>query len=178
MKASEIRNLIDFIANSGLDEVELETEDIKLKIKKNSAPEVRQNIIHSSGYPSMPSDATGLVANSLVPPQQSTAPPAATSESTASSEESKWATEAKEKNNYVTIKSPMIGTFYQSPDPESGSFVKVGDKISKGQTVCIIEAMKLFNEIEAEYAGTIIEILAEDSSPVEFDQPPFLIDPA
>ncbi|MEM9833069.1 MAG: acetyl-CoA carboxylase biotin carboxyl carrier protein [Bacteroidota bacterium] len=177
MKTSEIRNLLDFIANSGLDEVELETEDIKLKIKKNSSPEVRQNIIHSAGYPSMPSDATGLVANPSALAQQS-APTPTVPDSAAVSDESKETNEVKDEGNYVPIKSPMIGTFYESPDPDSGPFVRVGDKISKGQTVCIVEAMKLFNEIEAEQSGTIIEILVEDSSPVEFDEPLFLIDPA
>ncbi|WKN46293.1 acetyl-CoA carboxylase biotin carboxyl carrier protein [Tunicatimonas pelagia] len=175
MKISEIRNLLDFIAKAGLDEVELETDDIKLKIKKNSSPEVHQSIIHSPGVPSMPSDATGLVAI----PSQPTSPSATTPSSTSPSEEEiKESTGSEDKSNYVAIKSPMIGTFYKSPNPESGPFVQVGDRISKGQAVCIIEAMKLFNEIEAEQAGTIVEVLVEDSSPVEFDQPLFLIDPA
>ncbi len=174
MKISEIRNLLDFIASAGLDEVELETDDIKLKIKKNSSPEVHQNIIHSPGTSSMPSDATGLVAV----PSQPNSPSSTTPDTTSVSEEPKESAESKDKSNYVAIKSPMIGTFYESPNPESGPFVQVGDKISKGQTVCIVEAMKLFNEIEAEQAGIITEILIEDSSPVEFDQPLFLIDPA
>jgi len=173
MKISEIRNLLDFIANAGLDEVELETEDIKLKIKKNTAPEVHQSIIHSPGVPSMPSDATGLVAAS-----QPTSPSPVAPKAASESEQPKETAELKDDSQYVEIKSPMIGTFYESPNPESGPFVQVGDKISKGQAVCIIEAMKLFNEIEAEQAGTIVKILVEDSSPVEFDQPLFLIDPA
>lgn len=177
MKASEIRNLLDFIANSGLDEVELETDDIKLKIKKNSSPEVRQNIIHSSGLSQMPSDATGLVAST---PPTSVEPASASSGAGGSSETSAQgeAESSKDSSQHVTIKSPMIGTFYQSPNPESGPFVQVGDKVTKGQTVCIIEAMKLFNEIESEQSGTVVKILVEDSSPVEFDQPLFLLDPA
>lgn len=178
MKASEIRNLLDFIANSGLDEVELETDDIKLKIKKNSSPEIRQNIIHSSGHSQMPSDATGLVAST--PPPASIEPASASSTPENSSEtlSQKEAESSKDSSQHVAIKSPMIGTFYQSPNPESGPFVQVGDKVTKGQTVCIIEAMKLFNEIESEQSGTVIKILVEDSSPVEFDQPLFLLDPA
>lgn len=173
MKASEIRNLLDFIANSGLDEVEIETDDIKLKIKKNSIPETPQNIIQP-GFSSMPSDATGMVAaNSYSPTQQQE-----TSSSSSSSEDSEPENGGNNKSNYTPIKSPMIGTFYQSSSPDTDAFVKVGDKVTKGQTVCIIEAMKLFNEIEAEQSGTIVEILVEDSSPVEFDQPLFLIDPA
>ncbi|MGB3586561.1 MAG: biotin/lipoyl-containing protein, partial [Tunicatimonas sp.] len=139
MKISEIRNLLDFIANAGLDEVELETDDIKLKIKKNSSPEVHQSIIHSPSTSSMPSDATGLVA---LPSQ-----PSSLSDNDSVSDGSKESAESKDQNNYIAIKSPMIGTFYESPNPESGPFVQVGDKISKGQTVCIVEAMKLFNEI-------------------------------
>jgi len=176
MKASEIRNLLDFIANSGLDEVELETDDIKLKIKKNSAQEIQQNIIHSTGAPAMPSDATALVSHTPASPAQSAAP--AASEQKEEDSSPKPASSGKDKSQYITIKSPMIGTFYQSPNPESGPFVQVGDKVSKGQTVCIIEAMKLFNEIESEQSGTVVEILVDDSSPVEFDQPLFLLDPA
>lgn len=174
MKASEIRNLLDFIANSGLDEVELETDDIKLKIKKNSAQEIQQNVIHSS---SMPSDATALVSHTPSSPQTQPVAPSA-SEQKKEDDDSQSASSGKDKSQYVTIKSPMIGTFYQSPNPESGPFVQVGDKVSKGQAVCIIEAMKLFNEIESEQSGTVVEILVEDSSPVEFDQPLFLLDPA
>ncbi|MEQ9438141.1 MAG: acetyl-CoA carboxylase biotin carboxyl carrier protein [Cyclobacteriaceae bacterium] len=172
MKASEIQNLLDFIANSGLDEVHIETGEIKLKVKKNISPKVRQNIIHSSGVAAMPSDATGLVANT--PPSYMSEP--ARSTNTKASSEQEATSQKNEK--LVPIKSPMIGTFYQSPNPESGPFVQVGDKVNKGDTVCIIEAMKLFNEIEVEQSGTIVEILVEDSSPVEFDQPLFLIDPA
>nr|WKN39420.1 acetyl-CoA carboxylase biotin carboxyl carrier protein [Tunicatimonas sp. TK19036] len=171
MTASEIQSLLDFIATSGLDEVQIETGEIKLKVKKNISPKVRQNFIHSSGVPAMPSDATGLVANT--PPAYTTEPVRTSSESSTSQDST-----AQDNSKYVAIKSPMIGTFYQAPNPETGPFVQVGDKVSKGQTVCIIEAMKLFNEIEAEQSGTIVEILVEDSSPVEFDQPLFLIDPA
>ena len=176
MKASEIQNLLDFIANSGLDEVQIETSEIKLKVKKNISPKVRQNIIHSSGVAAMPSDATGLVANT--PPSYMTESTRTASSHSDASAASDQDNATPKKNHYATIKSPMIGTFYEAANPESEPFVQVGDKVSKGQTVCIIEAMKLFNEIEAEQAGTVVEILVEDSSPVEFDQPLFLIDPA
>ena len=86
--------------------------------------------------------------------------------------------EPEPKNNYIEIKSPMIGTFYNTPNPDSDPFVTVGDTVKVGQTVCIIEAMKLFNEIESEYSGKIVEVLVENSSPVEFDQPLFLVDPS
>ena len=86
--------------------------------------------------------------------------------------------EAQENNNYVTIKASMIGTFYRSPSPEEPTFVNVGDTISKGQTICIIEAMKLFNEIESEISGKVVKVLVDDSQPVEFDQPLFIVDPS
>ena len=86
--------------------------------------------------------------------------------------------ETQENNNYVTIKASMIGTFYRSPSPEEPTFVNVGDTISKGQTICIIEAMKLFNEIESEISGKVVKVLVDDSQPVEFDQPLFIVDPS
>ena len=149
MKVKEIKGLIDFITKSGLEEVNIETEEIKLAIKK-SAP--------------------ALPASNLVPVATSTAAPiAATPLATTASEPD---------HNYVEFKSPMIGTFYQAPNPDASPFVIVGSKIEKGQKLCVIEAMKLFNEIEADIAGTIVEVLVDDASPVEYDQPLFLIDPA
>ena len=167
MNASEIRDLLDFVAKSGLDEVNIETNEIKLRVKKHTSAKIHQNIIQSPGVPSMPHDSTALVATSApypaTPPAPETAPTGA---------------QENTKQKYLTIKSPMIGTFYQSPNPEAGPFVQVGDKVKKGQTVCIIEAMKLFNEIESEHTGTIVEMLVDDASPVEFDQPLFAIDPS
>lgn len=165
MDYHEIQSLLDFIAKSGLEEVKIETEELTLKVKKSMPPRVQQNIIQAPGA-TMPHDSTGLVA--AVSPNP-TSPGAS---------ESTKAGLSAEKNNYVPITSPMIGTFYQAPSPEAGPFVKVGDRVSAGKTVCVIEAMKLFNEIESEISGTVIEILVEDASPVQYDQPLFLVDPS
>jgi acetyl-CoA carboxylase biotin carboxyl carrier protein len=160
MKLKEIEELISFINQSGLEEVNIETEQIKLNIKRSKTG-VQQPV--ATFEPSLPASRTHVVAPQEVmsagyTPQASQEP--------ASTE------------NYVTIKSPMIGTFYRSANPEAASFVEEGQKISQNQTVCIIEAMKLFNEIESEVSGTIVKILAEDASPVEYDQPLFLVKPA
>jgi len=160
MKAKEIQELIDFISKSGLDEVNIETEEFKIKVKKNS--EVRQK-----GHEAVPASLTPTVQQVSVTEDNGSKSPA--TEPTSS--------DAK-KHGYIEIKSPMIGTFYRSADPDSEPFVSVGDKILIGQTVCIVEAMKLFNEIESEVAGTVIKVLVDNSSPVEYDQPLFLIDPA
>lgn len=156
MKVKEIRDLIDFIANSGLDEVNIETEEFKISVKKNS-PSVH-TIAEDSSAPAPKISELPLVSA-----------PTADSPSPQSSEES---------NKYIEIKSPMIGTFYNTPSPDAEPFVKVGDSIKIGQTVCIVEAMKLFNEIESEYSGKIVKLLVENASPVEFDQPLFLVDPS
>lgn len=167
MKAKELQDLLDFIAKSGLDEVNIETEEYKIKVRKTAEPKTR--IIETSA-PTPPPVAA--VQNNTTPAPtvpESEAKPAAP------------APEAEDQGgqgNYVTIKSPMIGTFYRSANPESESFVNVGDKVSAGQPVCIVEAMKLFNEIESEVSGTVVKILVENASPVEYDQPLFLIDPS
>ncbi len=156
MKAKEIQDLIDFISKSGLEEVNIETEEFKIKVKRNSdAPRIVEHVA-----PSAPAPVAAAA------PAPAAAAPAAPAKS--GSDESK----------YITIKSPMIGTFYRSPNPETDVFAKVGDKIKVGQPVCIIEAMKLFNEIESEVSGTIVKVLAENASPVEYDQPLFLVDPS
>lgn len=166
MKAKEIRDLIDFISNSDLDEVNIETQEFKLSVKKNS-PAV--NAVVEAPVPAVASVAPPVVPNVTAPlvqePVAQVATPAVHAPTTA-------------HNNYVEIKSPMIGTFYTSSGPESGPFVKEGDEVKVGQTVCIIEAMKLFNEIESEYSGKIIKVLVDNSSPVEYDQPLFLVDPS
>ncbi|MCH7410993.1 acetyl-CoA carboxylase biotin carboxyl carrier protein [Belliella sp. DSM 111904] len=154
MKAKEIQDLIDFISNSGLAEVKIETEEFKLSIKKNSEA---QYIAAPTPAPA-PAPAPAAAA-----PTTPAAPAAPASEDT---------------SKYIEIKSPMIGTFYKTPNPDSPAFVNVGDSVSSGQTVCIIEAMKLFNEIESEVSGKIVKILVENASPVEYDQPLFLVDPA
>ncbi|MGK7393170.1 MAG: acetyl-CoA carboxylase biotin carboxyl carrier protein [Candidatus Cyclobacteriaceae bacterium M3_2C_046] len=158
MKIKEIRELLDYIAQSGMDEVNIETEEIKLSVKKNSS--------HSKQSEEQP--------QSLVTQPR----PVETSYATeALSPEETQPKETKE-DKFVTIKSPMIGTFYMAANPESEPFVKIGDMVRSGQTVCIIEAMKLFNEIESEVSGKIVKVLVENSSPVEYDQPLFLVDPS
>lgn len=170
MKATEIQELLDFIAKSGLDEVNIETSEIKLKVKKNTSAKIKQNFIQPS-VAAMPHDSTGLVAG------------ANASYNTPSSSASEKAEKQEEKpvednSNLLVIKSPMIGTFYRASSPGASPFVEVGDKVSTGQTVCVVEAMKLFNEIESEFSGTIVKVLIEDASPVEYDQPLFLINPS
>ncbi len=160
MKAKEIQELIDFISNSGLAEVKIETEEFKLSIKKY-AESAAAKVEHVQIAP-VPVAATA--------PQQAPAPaPAAQTVASAPKEDS---------TKYIEIKSPMIGTFYRTPNPDSPSFVQVGDTVTAGQTVCIIEAMKLFNEIESEVSGKIVKVLVENATPVEYDQPLFLVDPA
>lgn len=151
MKTSEIRDLIDFIAKSGLNEVDIETKELKIHVKK----EPDQKVLRGSPVPAMAAPAAVAV--------QATPVAAAVSPVPAS--------------NLVEIKSPMIGTFYRSSNPETPPLVSVGDKITKGQTVCIIEAMKLFNEIESEISGTIVKVLVENASPVEYEQTLFMVEP-
>lgn len=161
MKIKEIRDLIDFISQSELNEVNIETTDFKISVKKS--PDI--------------TIANSEMVASKVNPSSNTV-----NSSSGSGEEPSPESVAEEKKeesrNLKEIKSPMIGTFYQSANPDSEPFVEVGDKIKPGQTVCIIEAMKLFNEIESEISGTIIEILVDNASPVEFDQPLFLVEPS
>jgi acetyl-CoA carboxylase biotin carboxyl carrier protein len=159
MKAKEIRDLLDFISNSGLDEVNIETEEFKVSVKKNSST------IHT------------ISEAQVAPALNALEPPVVVSAATTIPAPSP-AQEPEESNNYIEIKSPMIGTFYNTPSPDAEQFVKVGDTVKVGQTVCIVEAMKLFNEIESEYSGKIVELLVENASPVEFDQPLFLVDPS
>ncbi|PKQ70883.1 acetyl-CoA carboxylase biotin carboxyl carrier protein [Raineya orbicola] len=161
MKAKEIRDLIDFIAQSPLDEVHIETDEFKISVKR-----------HSGGAKmELPSSSTPFV-----PAVVSTSPVATP---TSKPEPQTDSTEAKPSasGNYLTIKSPMIGTFYRAPKPDAPNFVNVGDEIKPGQVVCIVEAMKLFNEIESEVAGRIVKVLVENASPVEYDQPLFLVEP-
>ena len=154
MKTKEIRDLIDFIANTGLNEVNIETEELKLSVKRDR--KITQVI--DSG--------TSPAARAAAP--VSTTPAAADVNPTDDSS----------STGYLEIKSPMIGTFYRASNPESDSFVSVGDNVDVGQTVCIIEAMKLFNEIESEVSGKVIKVLVDNGTPVEYDQPLFLVDPS
>ncbi|QHT72023.1 acetyl-CoA carboxylase biotin carboxyl carrier protein [Rhodocytophaga rosea] len=171
MKAKEIQELIDFIAKSGLDEVNIETEQFKISVKRSAGSVFRPvDTLQQPVLPVLASAVTPVLSQQpVVPttpiPPQTPATPTPT------------ATENKE-SKYIAIKSPMIGTFYRSSNPDSPMFVNVGDDVKKGQTVCIIEAMKLFNEIESEVSGKIVKILVENASPVEYDQPLFLVDPS
>ncbi|MBN4052413.1 acetyl-CoA carboxylase biotin carboxyl carrier protein [Sphingobacteriaceae bacterium AH-315-L07] len=161
MNLKQIQDLIKFVSQSGVSEVEIEREGFKLKIKTpngaSASPEV-----HVENVAAAPAQKT--VASSPTPP--------AVPKSVESS------TESTSSDGLVEIKSPMIGTFYRRPSPDKDLFVNVGDNIEEGQVICIIEAMKLFNEIEAEVSGKVIKILVEDSTPVEYDQPLLLIDPS
>lgn len=152
MKTSEIRDLIDFISQSGLNEVDIETKELKLHVKR----EPDQKVFKSAAAP-VAAPAPVAVAPAAAPKAEKPAPAAG--------------------KKTVDIKSPMIGTFYRSSNPDSPAFASVGDKITKGQTVCIIEAMKLFNEIESEVSGTIVKVVLENSSPVEYDQVLFVVEP-
>ena len=166
MKTREIRDLIEFISKTGLNEVNIETEEQKLKIKRDA--DIKTQVIESHPVQNVPVVATPAPAmtNSQSAPRQESDSP------------SQRATDNSASNNYVTIKSPMIGTFYRAANPDSDSFVNVGDSVTAGQPVCIIEAMKLFNEIESEVSGKIVKVLVENSTPVEYDQPLFLVDPS
>lgn len=170
MKAKDIQELLDFIAKSGLEAVTIETEEIKLKVKKR----VGDKIVTTGRVQStltMPHDSTSLINAVGYPPARPISEP----ESSLQEQKSE---NSQEKSNHTAIKSPMIGTFYRSSNPDAKPFIEVGDKISSGQTVCMVEAMKLFNEIESEISGTVVEILVDDATPVEYDQPLILIDPS
>ena len=160
MELKEIQNLIKFVAKSGASEVKLEMKDVKITIKtgkgKTETTIIQQPTV--SQIPILAQPVSETIINSG---------------SDASTEESK-----EENSNYIEIKSPIIGTFYRKPSPDKPVFAKVGDTIDAGDTVCIIEAMKLFNEVESEVSGKIVKVLVDDSSPVEFDQPLFLVDPS
>ncbi|WP_442264487.1 acetyl-CoA carboxylase biotin carboxyl carrier protein [Tenacibaculum sp. ZS6-P6] len=163
MDIKEIQNLIKFVAKSGASEVKLEMDDVKITIKTGSdAPETK--IIQAA--------APLAAAPQVVATQPVVAQPVAEAATPAAPAKS------DDDSKYVTIKSPIIGTLYRKPSPDKPVFVEVGDEIKAGDTVCIIEAMKLFNEIESEISGKIVKVLVDDSTPVEFDQPLFLVDPS
>ena len=156
MYIKEIQNLIKFVAKSGASEVKLEMDDIKITIKTGSEDR---------------GESTTYV-------QQIPMGPAPVAQAPAASPQPIAAPAVDENSKYITIKSPIIGTFYRKPSPDKPMFVEVGKTIKEGDVLCVIEAMKLFNEIESEVSGKIIKILVDDSSPVEFDQPLFLVDPS
>jgi len=167
MKVSEIQELIKFISKSGVSEVEIEHKDFKINIK---TPPYRKG---RGAEPVVPQQ---VVTHQMMPAQMQQAMPAQMPVATAPVTPA--APQEDENANYIEIKSPMIGTFYRKPSPDKDEFAKVGDSIGIGDTVCVIEAMKLFNEIESEVSGKIVKVLVDDTTPVEYDQVLFLIDPA
>ena len=165
MKPKEIQELLDFIAQSGLAEVNIETDQFKIAVKKYADTHTK--------YIEAP-------VQHIVSPQPINTPVTTTATSSASEkqvEKQQSKENAGTDKNLITIKSPMIGTFYRSSNPETPPFANVGDEIKPGMPVCIIEAMKLFNEIESEVSGRVVKILVENASPVEYDQPLFLVEP-
>lgn len=159
MELKEIQNLIKFVAKSGASEVKLEMDDIKITIKTGSE---EPNVTYLQQPMAQAAPAAAPAPATAAPAAESSAPVAP----------------ASSDDKYITVKSPIIGTFYRKPSPDKPTFVEVGDSVKVGDTLCIIEAMKLFNEIESEVSGTIVKVLIDDMSPVEFDQPLFLVDPS
>jgi acetyl-CoA carboxylase biotin carboxyl carrier protein len=158
MDIKQIQDLIRFVAKSGVNEVSIEQQDFKITIKTNQAPTYVTATVPTAQpvYEQAPAAAAGSVVAPAAEPAQDA---------------------ALDTSKYITIKSPMIGTFYRSSTPEKPMFVNVGDEIKPGSVLCIIEAMKLFNEIESEVSGRVVKILVENASPVEYDQPLFLVEP-
>ena len=166
MNKKEIEELIKFVAKAGVSEVNLELKDLTITIK-NNPPKIEQ-IVQTVAAPMaqvLPVAAPVAAAPAAAP---APAAPAAPATPAAASDESK----------YITIKSPMIGTFYRAAGPDKPIFANVGDEIKPGQVLCIIEAMKLFNEIESEVSGKIVKVLVDNAKPVEYDTPLFLVDPS
>ncbi len=157
MDLREIQALIKFVSTNAVDEVEISRKDFKLLIRKNPAQVVTATV------------ATPVAQQVIAAPAVSAVAPAPVAAATVA---------APVADNLITIKSPMVGTFYRSSNPETPSFVNVGDEVKSGKVVCIIEAMKLFNEIESEINGKIVKVLVDNASPVEYDQPLFLVEPA
>lgn len=162
MKLNEIQDLIKFVAKSGVSEVEVETKDIKIIIKTPASKNKEQIFVQTAVQPVMQAQA---VQQEAVQVTESKTPEVK-------------AISGDDESKYIVVKSPMIGTFYRSSAPDKPLFVNVGDEIIPGKVTCIIEAMKLFNEIESEIKGKIVKVLANDATPVEYDQPLFLVDPS
>jgi len=157
MDLKELQNFIRFVAKSGAQEVSLETDDFKITVK--TGPD---GVVYAQA-PVVAAAPAVAAAPVTAAPAPAAAAPAAPAEDT---------------SKYVTVTAPMIGTFYRKPSPDKPVFVNVGDTVKAGQTVCIIEAMKLFNEIECEVSGTVVKVLADDMKPVEYGQALFMVDPA
>lgn len=163
MDIKQIQDLIKFVAKSGVNEVSIEEKDFKITIKTNQEPTYITAAVPQQTAPTVPMSA----------PAGNVAPP-----TVEASVEKAGSASKEDTSKYITIKSPMIGTFYRSAGPDKPPFVNVGDEITAGKVLCIVEAMKLFNEIESEVSGKIVKILVNDAQPVEYDQPLFLVDPA
>jgi len=165
MKPKEIQELLDFIAQSGLAEVSIETDQFKVSVKKYQDTHTKyiETPIQQIASQQPVNNNQSTISNTAVTPTKQ--------------EEKPQPKENANDKNLITIKSPMIGTFYRSPNPETPPFINVGDEITPGKPVCIIEAMKLFNEIESEISGKVVKILVENATPLEYDQPLFLVEP-
>ena len=165
MDLKDIQELIKFVAKSGATEVDLEIDNIKISIK--SPAKKRRGAVDDTVTIIQPAETSQTITTpiNVVPSEVNITPSAAKK------------TPEDENSNYITINASMIGTFYRSSSPETPPFINVGDKISEGDILCIIEAMKLFNEIESEVSGEIVKVLVDDASPIEFDQALFLVNP-
>lgn len=167
MNQKEIQDLIKFVSKSGVTEVEIEEKDFKITIKSESKKEKEEKTVYVQQPMAQP-----------MPQQQAAPAPAPQAAPAAPAQSAGDAAAASDDDKYLTVKSPMIGTFYRAPSPDKPLFVEVGDSVKSGDPVCIIEAMKLFNEIESEVSGKIVKVLVDDATPVEYDQPLFLVDPS
>ena len=174
MNINDIQDLIKFVAKAGVNEVEIEKKDFKIVIKSDYMAKKKTNFKEE---PTIVQQQIP-VGNIAALPIAAAAPAPAAAPAAASPKESAPAEKEEENSNLITIKAQMIGTFYRSPGPDKDPFVEIGSVIKPGDKLCIIEAMKLFNEIESEVSGKIVKVLAEDQSPIEFEQPLFLVDPS
>lgn len=196
MKFNEIQDLIKLVSRSNVNEVEIEQNETKITIRSDGASkkkkkgqkeeeEEQKNPWDGMPFPMMfPMPQMGGAPQQQMQPQQAPQPQEAPAQQApqpsggAQQKEDKGEEAGSDDSNYVTVRSPMIGTFYRSPSPDKDTFVNVGDTVKEGDVLCVIEAMKLFNEIEAEQGGKIVKVLVDDASPVEYDQPLFLLDPS
>lgn len=180
MDINEIQDLIKFVAKSGVNEVEIERKDFKITIKSDGTNGKKKKGEELTQVQQIPMNIQPIQPIAMQPQQVIQAPQAtpATAPAAPAAAAPPASEAAGDDSKYITVKSPMIGTFYRSPGPDKDVFVNVGDSISPGKVVCIIEAMKLFNEIESEVSGKIVKVLVDDATPVEYDQPLFLVDPS
>ena len=174
MTLKEVQELIKLVAKTELSEFKFADEQVKLHIRGKSYQS-------ASDAPAMQAAAPSIInvpAQAMAPAYAPPAAPAPAAASGQASQDSADAGSGTDESKLIPVKSPMIGTFYRSSSPDKPPYAKVGDRIAKGDTVCIVEAMKLFNEIESEVAGKIVKVLVEDAQPIEYDQPLFLVDPS